>query len=61
VATVAAQTNPERGYDHGTFVPLKLIYPDARSPVVQLSLVGSLDARVQTDLGWPITRPRTAA
>ena len=32
-----------RGYDHGVFVPLKLVTPDADIPVVQLSLRGDLD------------------
>lgn len=33
----------ERGFDHGTFVPLKLAYPEARVPTVQLSLKRGLD------------------
>ncbi|MGH7439339.1 MAG: DODA-type extradiol aromatic ring-opening family dioxygenase, partial [Polyangiaceae bacterium] len=31
------------GFDHGTFVPLKLTYPDADVPTVQLSLEQGLD------------------
>ena len=40
--------NSTRGFDHGTFVPLKLAFPDAAIPVVQLSLLSSLDARVMS-------------
>ena len=42
---------PERGLDHGVFIPFKLIYPDADVPVVQLSLNRSLDAATHLSLG----------
>jgi len=40
-----------RGYDHGMFVPLKLMYPEASVPVIQLSLLASLDAAQHIALG----------
>lgn len=33
----------KRGFDHGLFVPLKIMYPQADIPCVQLSLLKSLD------------------
>ena len=41
----------ERGFDHGTFVPLKVAFPEARIPVVQLSLVAGLDPAVHLAMG----------
>jgi aromatic ring-opening dioxygenase catalytic subunit (LigB family) len=35
--------DPERGFDHGTFVPLKLVFPKADVPAIQLSLLRGLD------------------
>jgi aromatic ring-opening dioxygenase catalytic subunit (LigB family) len=35
--------NAERGFDHGTFVPLKLAFPNADVPTLQLSLEHGLD------------------
>lgn len=43
--------DPRRGYDHGTFTPLKQAYPDASVPVVQLSLKQGLDAREHLAIG----------
>jgi aromatic ring-opening dioxygenase catalytic subunit (LigB family) len=42
-AGLPAAEDAERGYDHGVFVPLKLVTPDADTPVVQLSLRADLD------------------
>jgi aromatic ring-opening dioxygenase catalytic subunit (LigB family) len=44
-------SNPERGFDHGTFVPLKLAYPDADVPTVQLSLKQGLDPKEHLAIG----------
>jgi len=40
-----------RGYDQGPFVPLKLAYPEADVPVVQLSLIEGLDPASHLALG----------
>jgi len=40
-----------RGYDHGTFVPLTVTFPEADVPVVQLSLIQGLDANVHLAMG----------
>lgn len=40
-----------RGFDHGTFVPLKLTYPEADVPTVQLSLKTGLDPREHLAMG----------
>jgi aromatic ring-opening dioxygenase catalytic subunit (LigB family) len=40
-----------RGFDHGTFTPLKQTYPAADMPVVQLSLKSSLDAAEHLRIG----------
>ena len=46
-----AVEDDHRGLDHGVFVPFKLIYPDADVPMIQLSLLASLDAAAHIRLG----------
>jgi 4,5-DOPA dioxygenase extradiol len=41
----------DRGFDHGMFVPMMLMYPQAEMPCVQLSLVKGLDAEQHLQLG----------
>jgi len=50
-AGLAAREDAERGYDHGVFVPLKLVLPDADIPVVQLSLRADLDPEAHLAAG----------
>jgi len=40
-----------RGYDHGVFVPLKVAFPEADIPTVQLSLRADLGAQAHLDAG----------
>ena len=50
-AGIETAADEERGFDHGTFVPLKLAYPAADIPTIQLSLVDRLDPVEHIEIG----------
>lgn len=43
--------DPRRGYDHGTFVPLAVSFPDADVPVVQMSIRADFDPAAHIQAG----------
>lgn len=53
-AGMDAELDEERGFDHGLFIPLKIMYPEADIPCVQLSLLQSLDPAAHLRLGMAL-------
>jgi len=47
---IDARLDEQRGFDHGLFVPLKLIFPEATIPCVQLSLLNNLDPAAHIEM-----------
>lgn len=43
--------NRDRGFDHGVFIPLKVIYPEASIPILQLSLKKGLGPAFHIKMG----------
>jgi 4,5-DOPA dioxygenase extradiol len=48
---IPSRIDPQRGFDHGLFIPLKLMYPEADIPCIQLSLLRGLDPGAHIALG----------
>nr|BFD43498.1 class III extradiol ring-cleavage dioxygenase [Pseudomonas sp. FFPRI_1] len=53
-----AQLDSQRPFDHGTWVPLSLMYPQADIPVVQLSLPSHQGPALQTRIGHALASLR---
>ncbi|MDB5687341.1 MAG: dioxygenase [Rhizorhabdus sp.] len=50
-AGIAAASDGERGLDHGVFVPLKVAWPDADVPVIEMSVDRGLDPALHLAAG----------
>jgi len=50
-AGIETASETERGFDHGIFVPLKVAFPPADIPILQLSLQSGLDPRLHIAVG----------
>jgi aromatic ring-opening dioxygenase catalytic subunit (LigB family) len=50
-AGLKSSLDAERGLDHGVFIPLKVAWPEADVPIVQMSLDQSLDPELHLSAG----------
>lgn len=57
-AGLDCREDPDQGFDHGTFVPLGLMYPNAEMPIVLLSLKSSYDPAEHIRVGQAISSLR---
>lgn len=48
---IPSRLDETRGFDHGMFVPLKILFPDADIPTVQLSLLDTLNSTDHLEIG----------
>lgn len=56
---IEATLDEQRGFDHGLFVPLKIMYPNADIPCVQLSLLNSLNPEAHIRMGKALAALRS--
>ncbi len=50
-AGIPSRIDMQRGFDHGHFIPLKMMYPNADIPSIQLSLLRGLNPAAHIALG----------
>lgn len=57
-AGLPAQLDPRRPFDHGAWVPLSLMYPQADIPVIQVSLPSRMGPALQEQVGQALSALR---
>lgn len=55
---IAVNYDNVRNFDHGVFIPLMLVYPDADIPIVEMSINANLDPKLHLEIGKAITSLR---
>lgn len=55
---IPAGVDSQRGFDHGLFIPLKIMYPQADIPALQLSLLQGLNPAAHVALGQALRELR---
>jgi aromatic ring-opening dioxygenase catalytic subunit (LigB family) len=50
-AGIAAHIDPQRGFDHGLFAPMAVMYPEADMPIFQVSMLHSYDPAAHLAIG----------
>ncbi len=57
-AGISSRLDSKRGFDHGVFIPFKLIFPEAHLPIVQISLKSGLNPAEHIELGKALSSLR---
>ncbi len=60
-AGIKAAPDPVQGYDHGTFVPAYIMYPQAEVPLIQISMLRSYDPEAHFEIGRALAPLRDEA
>lgn len=55
---IEAKLDSQRGFDHGLFVPMKIMFPQADIPCIQLSLLNTLDPAEHIKIGTALSALR---